>query len=198
MSDISRPPSSRRRGFTLIELLVVIAIIAVLIALLLPAVQQAREAARRTQCKNNLKQLGLALHNYHDVHNRFPMECYWGLKAGGAYLPYHHTWLSGVLPYIEQTALYNSIDFKLPAWNGTVGPRPHVATQLPALLCPSDGGLQPVTGTHGVAITNYAAAHGYDWWSRGPMDRQGGQEIWSGGIFTPQLSSRIGDITDGT
>ena len=74
--------SLRNRGFTLIELLVVIAIIAVLIALLLPAVQQAREAARRTQCKNNVKQLGLAMHNYHDTHNRFPINSLqWGSPA---------------------------------------------------------------------------------------------------------------------
>ncbi len=105
-------------GFTLIELLVVIAIIAVLIALLLPAVQQAREAARRTQCKNNLKQLGLAMHNYHDTTLRFPYA-----QSGRSQLvsPSYsyvvvanstsHTWSEFILPYIEQAPLYNQINF---------------------------------------------------------------------------------------
>jgi prepilin-type N-terminal cleavage/methylation domain-containing protein/prepilin-type processing-associated H-X9-DG protein len=109
----------RRNGFTLIELLVVIAIIAVLIALLLPAVQQAREAARRTQCKNNLKQIGLALHNYHDTHRVFPPGnitditpnsggCYRGssgnTRAGAP-------WTVLILPFLEQAPLYNQLDF---------------------------------------------------------------------------------------
>jgi prepilin-type N-terminal cleavage/methylation domain-containing protein len=94
---------SRRKAFTLIELLVVIAIIAVLIALLLPAVQQAREAARRTQCKNNLKQLGLALHNYHDTANTFPPG--WIGKSSGNYSGFG--WNSMLLPYVDQGPLYN-------------------------------------------------------------------------------------------
>src|SRR5262245_3008809 len=91
----------RQRGFTLIELLVVIAIIAILIALLLPAVQQAREAARRTQCKNHLKQIGLAAHNYHDAFLVFPL-------GNGAAL---FGWKVFTLPYLEQNALYNAINF---------------------------------------------------------------------------------------
>jgi prepilin-type N-terminal cleavage/methylation domain-containing protein/prepilin-type processing-associated H-X9-DG protein len=90
------------RGFTLIELLVVIAIIAILIALLLPAVQQAREAARRTQCRNNMKQLGLALHNYHDTHNTFPL---------GNHANYLGNWRLSILPMIDQSNVYNNVTF---------------------------------------------------------------------------------------
>src|SRR5271163_2478002 len=92
-----------RKAFTLIELLVVIAIIAVLIALLLPAVQQAREAARRTQCKNNLKQLGLAMFNYHDVANCFPMGSMHQDLAGGQ----RQSAFVAMLPYLDQSPLYN-------------------------------------------------------------------------------------------
>ena len=106
----------RQRGFTLIELLVVIAIIAVLIALLLPAVQQAREAARRTQCKNNLKQLGLALHNYHDLYNKFP-NSYIAVING---TPVDNN-VSGIgtklLPYLDQANLYNQWNSSVPATN---------------------------------------------------------------------------------
>src|SRR5262245_7342752 len=101
--------SLSRRGFTLIELLVVIAIIAVLIALLLPAVQAAREAARRAQCTNNLKQIALALHNYHDTTLSFPPG---GINDRG-FLGTWWSWASFILPRLEQGPLYNSINFSL-------------------------------------------------------------------------------------
>lgn len=114
----------RKRGFTLIELLVVIAIIAVLIALLLPAVQQAREAARRTQCRNNLKQMGLAFHNYHDVYNRFPNGItyvegpnnpFFGNPKNANYDdPNIHVWPEALLPYLDQGNVYNQINFSQP------------------------------------------------------------------------------------
>jgi len=95
------------RGFTLIELLVVIAIIAILISLLLPAVQQAREAARRTQCKNNLKQIGLAMHNYHDVHSMFPPGAIYGDDSYG--------WGTFCLPYLDQVNIYNAMSVNITA-----------------------------------------------------------------------------------
>lgn len=103
----------RSRGFTLIELLVVIAIIAVLIALLLPAVQQAREAARRSQCKNNLKQFGLAMHNYHDTFSTFPMghDCFTDRLPSGTTWTRRLSFFQGLLPYIDQAPLYNQINF---------------------------------------------------------------------------------------
>ncbi len=133
-----------KRGFTLIELLVVIAIIAILIALLLPAVQQAREAARRSQCKNNLKQFGLAMHNYHDAYKAFQRANYsssttsttgWQGFAGHVML----------LPFVDRAPLYKQIDFKQSFWGGANATLK--ATKLPQFLCPSDSGWQ--FGTYG-------------------------------------------------
>ena len=110
----------RSRGFTLIELLVVIAIIAVLIALLLPAVQQAREAARRSQCKNNLKQLGLALHNYHDVHNTLPYG-YWSREGTVGVTKNRDSWFQRILPFVDQVALFNSYEKLNPEYSHQAG-----------------------------------------------------------------------------
>ena len=193
-------------GFTLIELLVVIAIIAVLIALLLPAVQQAREAARRTQCKNNLKQLGLALHNYNDTAGRFPMAVTWGVKNGTTWGPHHHTWLTRVLPYLDQAPLYNQFNFSVSSWdnntaNGAVTNRTLIGKQIQSMRCPSASGIgDPSGGTKNVAVTDYAGCEGYDWWQRSPggagPENDGG--VGKGGIFTCNVSSRIADISDGT
>ncbi len=144
----------RRRAFTLIELLVVIAIIAILIALLLPAVQQAREAARRTQCKNNLKQMGLALHNYHDTFRAFPYGEMNGIGQSPATgRKMNQNGLVMLLPYIEQANLYSTLDFSRSfgkySGAGVSPPAGDVpingnlvakSTMLAAFMCPSDNG----------------------------------------------------------
>ena len=114
---------SRPRAFTLVELLVVIAIIAVLVSLLIPAVQSAREAARRTQCSNNLKQLGLALHNYHTAHEQFPPAQYIQIdsKAAGNPSPddwVRWSWFASILPYVEQMAMAKTLYNRLNAYGG--------------------------------------------------------------------------------
>ncbi len=143
----------QRRAFTLIELLVVIAVIAVLVSLLLPAVQQAREAARRSQCKNNLKQIGLALHNYEGTHNAFPPGYVSGpeIPAMGPVDPQFNDagpgwgWLTQLLPELDQAPLYNSLNLVLPCYDPANAPL--VRTPLAAFRCPSDaGGGNPAFG----------------------------------------------------
>jgi prepilin-type N-terminal cleavage/methylation domain-containing protein len=203
----------RRRGFTLIELLVVIAIIAVLVALLLPAVQQAREAARRSQCKNNLKQIGVALHNYHDAFSCFPF----GKGASyGAYFPgtpVYPRWSahSMILPYLDQAPLYNSIDFKLPPDTpGMAGVIPFmppytspggvntIACQspVPVFLCPTDSSQGP--GWRGQ--NNYVGNQGG--WLCDRADQPGGANDiapteTSSGIFYFLSRVRAADVHDG-
>jgi len=166
---------NRVRGFTLIELLVVIAIIAILIALLLPAVQQAREAARRTQCKNNLKQIGLALHNYHDVFGSMPPGYIdTGTPNGQNNFDGGWSWASMILPQIDQGPLFNQFDFKVfPHGSGSsnaavLNNNRLCATPQRAFSCPSD--IKPATmdqhnaGSFGyiaaMATSSYAGVHG--------------------------------------
>ncbi len=148
----------RRAAFTLIELLVVIAIIAVLVALLLPAVQQAREAARRSQCKNSLKQLGLGIHNYHDTFTKLPSQRS-GAALGAPSTFGQVSWICMILPYIDQAPLYNLINF-LDQSNAPLcviggqnsGPPNNLLarqTVLPVLLCPSNPQATTVTGQNG-------------------------------------------------
>ena len=147
----------RPRGFTLIELLVVIAIIAVLIALLLPAVQQAREAARRSQCKNNIKQLGLAFHNYHDVYNTLPpgwVSSYYQAATGETTI---WSWGAFLLPYLDQAPLFNTvapgtrrIDQNLALGGANAAA---LTSPLPVFACPSDTGP---------ALNNFDGTLGYD------------------------------------
>lgn len=149
------------RGFTLIELLVVIAIIAVLIALLLPAVQQAREAARRSQCKNNLKQLGLALHNYLDTHQVFcPMNM--GTASSGvgdAIAGNGHSGFYSLLPYIDQANLFNSISASAKPWTYPWGGGIWNAV-IPTLSCPTSPACSPYSGSLNVGPRSYRFSMG--------------------------------------
>jgi prepilin-type N-terminal cleavage/methylation domain-containing protein len=195
----------RRHAFTLVELLVVIAIIGILIALLLPAVQAAREAARRMQCANNLKQIGLALHNYVDSHKSFPPQAVWGYPGSPPQGPYHHTWVTMILPYLEQSALYKEANLLRPAWGQSF-----VSKTVSTLRCPSDNGFTEPADTYGLAITNYAGCEGWDWWSAGVFSashpvvakypQMQGYEF--AGVFdvkgTTPFSTQLRDITDGT
>jgi type II secretory pathway pseudopilin PulG len=173
--------------------LVVIAIIAILVALLLPAVQQAREAARRTQCKNNLHQIGLALHNYHDVYN---MLCPGATHAGdnngtnGIYTitnPKRYSGFVSLLPYIDQAPLFNQIQsdrFTYLPWDTNYQP---FRTSIPALLCPSDG---PSTVNPGLGRTNYMFSRGDSAWDH---------NYWSGNHMIRGMFSQLGDTPgDGT
>jgi prepilin-type N-terminal cleavage/methylation domain-containing protein len=187
--------TASRRGFTLVELLVVIAIIGVLVALLLPAVQAAREAARRSQCSNNLKQIGLALQNYHDTYKKFPPVAIMGRAGPLPQRAYHHTWITAILPFIEQQPLYDSVDKARPAWGQAI-----VRTVVPTLHCPSDSGFgDEPSATHGIAVTHYVANGGWHWWNGAVVP---GGNLPAGvdyqGPFSGNQSTRMAQITDGT
>lgn len=220
--------SWRKRGFTLIELLVVIAIIAILVALLLPAVQQAREAARRSQCKNNLKQYGLALANYHDAYNMFPI-------GGQNWAPPNIGWQARILPFIDQAALYNTMNLNTfsgnPIDNGNAyqdlaqDQMAMWSHSMPVQFCPSDNhpfqsprwvgwGTQPNINFSGPTDANYCGSLGSQ---RTPSASSNCQPFLQfanpiyvdhgntldrnqlSGMFTRLGASvRIGDVTDGS
>jgi prepilin-type N-terminal cleavage/methylation domain-containing protein len=148
------------RGFTLVELLAVIAIIALLVGLLLPAVQSSRESARALSCKNNLKQVALALLAYESANGSFPPRGVWGIETGSPPFPEnHHSWVTFILPQLDQPALASNIDLAQRAWGGS-----HVNAPLPMLRCPSDPFFRSASETHNLTITNYAGCEGWDWW----------------------------------
>jgi prepilin-type N-terminal cleavage/methylation domain-containing protein/prepilin-type processing-associated H-X9-DG protein len=174
-----------RRGFTLIELLVVIAIIGVLIALLLPAVQSAREAARRAQCTNNLKQIGLALHNYHDVWGRFPMGSVQVATPNGAY---RRPFLASLLPYLEQRNLFDSYNYDLSFQR--VENETTRASTVSVFSCPSDE--QQVFTNNGGSIDDVKGNYGVNW----GQDTYGDQVLPA--PFGLNYGATFAEIRDGT
>ncbi|PHS03224.1 MAG: prepilin-type cleavage/methylation domain-containing protein [Blastopirellula sp.] len=190
---------NQRKGFTLVELLVVIAIIGILIALLLPAVQMAREAARRMSCTNNLKQLGLALHNYHDTFGTFPSGYLannvstndgWQAEDGSGF-----AWGSLVLPFIEESALHDSLNFEGDSRDPANLALAH--NHVSGFRCPSDAGDDhfeiDISGTeYELDVANYVGIYGYGNVSMRPGNPMGK------GIFYRNSSTRMRDIIDGT
>ncbi len=205
----------RRRAFTLIELLVVIAIIAVLIALLLPAVQAAREAARRSQCVNNLKQLGLSMHNYHDVLGTFPIGAMGvrsfapaglypnGTPVGNA----RKTWLPMLLPYLEQSVVTNAYNYNV-IFNSFVNTTAEL-TLLSVMNCPSDPNTRSIENSPPRYQYNYMVNWGNTTWQQNMTTTYNptvgiypagstASVPFSGAPFTMDKSYGISSITDGT
>ncbi|MDC0935546.1 DUF1559 domain-containing protein [Pirellulales bacterium] len=192
---VSEPARARRRGFTLVELLVVIAIIGVLVALLLPAVQAAREAARRTQCLNNQKQIGVALLNYHDTQGNFPYAHGWdGI--------YTWAWSALILPYVEEAAAYDLCNFDI-GYN-SVGNRHAIKQKFHFYQCPSAPPNELISccanipGMEDTAETNYAAiSHNrrYTWFWGGAEGPPARNEV---GVMHYNSQVRMREITDGT
>lgn len=213
MKLVIRSSTKSGQGFTLIELLVVIAIIAILVALLLPAVQQAREAARRTQCRNNLKQLGLALHNYHDTVSKFPPGSISYTFTGPPVDEPRRNFMSPltmILPYIDQASIYNNLNFNLSYADPANAP--YAAHIITGFFCPSYGderfcnefGYQAnASGTNysstRKALTCYLGVSGYAT-SGGAVGLSSPNSLAESrrGVFSPNSSISIRDIKDGT
>ncbi len=209
-----------RRAFTLVELLVVIAIIGILVALLLPAIQAAREAARRTQCINNLKQLGIALQNHHDTYNRLPPggSCdrppFGNFQGGGNH--WGGSWLARILPYVEGGAVYEEIDFTSGSsgWGNQTSGRAIANVVIPSFACPSSplprraAGSPP--GSQNAMTATYVGISGavdglIEGFNETRTNQGGGSAgccsggiVSGGGVLFPFSQVRYSDITDGT
>ena len=189
-----------RHGFTLIELLVVMAIISILAALLLPAVQKSRAAARRTQCSNNLRQIGLALHNYHESHNSFPSGSVEAGLRGTAPTEPAWAWSVAILPYLEASPLYRQLNPKQQKLAQVLANQPDLARKvLPVFVCPEDSAStlnsSRLFDTLEVAQSNYVAsapnANVWDLSNPGPFG------FINRGLFTGDSHIRISEISDG-
>jgi prepilin-type N-terminal cleavage/methylation domain-containing protein/prepilin-type processing-associated H-X9-DG protein len=184
---------ARGRGFTLVELLVVIAIIGILIALLLPAVQAAREAARRSQCTNNLKQVGIALHNYHDANKAFPLG---HVMANGSAGVLRGSWIKGTLQFMELKSLYDQFNHNADWWDA---PNQAVrAVKIPGFMCPSDIDPEIFNTAYDFGFRgNYAGNTGIGTYKRvGRPSEQDGLIVR--GPFVHNYSARFSDLADGT
>ena len=196
----------KRTGFTLIELLVVMAIIAVLIALLVPAVQKVREAAARLQCQNNLKQIGLAMHNFHNTYKHFPSGLMVPVGTGsGDILPSScprcqqppmpgmwGSWLTWILPYMEQNNLYGEVILTAREYAYCQGPNSPGASVVPTYICPSDyvPELTIQYGTYYFGVNSYFGNAGTKAWPVSSASLNG--------VLYYNSSVRFRDITDGT
>jgi prepilin-type N-terminal cleavage/methylation domain-containing protein len=182
-----RPYGRGPRAFTLIELLVVIAIIAILIGLLLPAVQKVREAAARSSCQNNLKQLGLAMHSYHDTNNKFPRN--YRQVGGNAWEALSANYF--ILPYVEQAPLYNQGEANIGSWSWIYNNL--MNTRVSTFICPSSP-LAPQRGTHPNGWDGPGTNYG---WSTGSSV----ETVWAGtrfnGLIAYQTDRKMADATDG-